>query len=469
MIQELLESIPFKDIAVGQNASISKTLSKEDIELFALVSGDVNPAHLDETYAKTDMFHGIVGHGMWVGALISNVLGTVLPGPGTIYLEQDIKFKNPVRIGDEITTKVSVKAKRSDKPVVTFDCICVNQNGDTVAEGTAVVLAPTEKTHIPRPNLPDIDIHEHNDHFLTLIKSCSALQPIRTAIVHPVESHIIEAVAQAAKEQFIIPVFIGPGARIRKAAAEAGIDISAWELIGTEHSFAAAQKSVELAAHGQIDAIMKGALHTDELLKAIVPSSSGLRTERRISHAYVMDIPSYHKPLIITDAAINIDPDLEIKADICRNAINLWRTLYGDSKKPKIAILAAVETVNSKMRATLDAAALCKMADRGQITNAIIDGPLAFDVAINKEAAKEKGLVSVVAGDADILVMPDIEAGNIVSKQLTFMANVDAAGIVLGARVPIILTSRADSERSRFLSCVLAAQLSRARCEGRIK
>jgi phosphotransacetylase len=238
--------------------------------------------------------------------------------------------------------------------------------------------------------------------------------------------------------------------------------------VPVEHSHAAAAKAVELAVAGQVDAIMKGALHTDELMHSVI-LSSGLRTERRISHAYVMESSFYHKPFIVTDAAINIAPELPVKADIVQNAIHLWQAVFGGNRKPKVALLAAVETINPKMQATLDAAALCKMADRGQITGGLLDGPLALDNAINREAAKEKGIVSEVAGDADILVAPNIETGNILAKELTFLGNAQAAGVILGARVPVILTSRADSLATRLLSCALAATLAKARREGGFK
>ncbi|MBU6474900.1 MAG: bifunctional enoyl-CoA hydratase/phosphate acetyltransferase [Alphaproteobacteria bacterium] len=307
------------------------------------------------------------------------------------------------------------------------------------------------------------------DYYKDIIESCKNIKPVQTAVVHPVQAEVIEAVVDAAKEDLIVPVLIGPKARIAAAAQEAKVDIGKWELIDVEHSHAAAAKAAELAAACKVGAIMKGSLHTEELLGAIVPSTSGLRTVHRISHAFVMSVPTYHKALIVTDAAVNIAPDLEIKADICQNAINLWRTLFDHELKPKVAVLAAVETVNPKMQATIDAAALCKMAERGQITDAVIDGPLAFDNAISRAAAEEKGIVSDVAGDADILVVPEIESGNILAKQLTFLGGADAAGIVLGARVPIILTSRADNLRARLMSCALAVKMSEARRTGKIK
>jgi phosphate acetyltransferase len=314
---------------------------------------------------------------------------------------------------------------------------------------------------------PEIQIHPH-DRYHAIIEQCAALPPLLTAVVHPVDAHVLAAVADAVMENLITPILVGPATRIEKAASEAGIDLSNWRVIDAPHSHASAEKAVELAVSGQVKAIMKGSLHTDELLGPIVARGSGLRTERRLSHAYVMDTAGYHKWFIVTDAVVNISPDLCVKADICRNAVDAWVALTGESRLPKIAVLAAVEVVNPAMQATLDAAALCKMAERGQITGCVIDGPLAFDNAISHQAAREKHIASPVAGDADILVAPDIEAGNILAKQLTFISHADAAGVVMGAKVPVILTSRADNLRTRVLSCALAVMVQKAREEGRI-
>jgi len=259
---------------------------------------------------------------------------------------------------------------------------------------------------------------------------------------------------EAGQKRLIVPILVGPIAKIREIAKKAGIDLGKTRLVDTAHSHASAAKAVELVRQGEAELLMKGSLHSDELLSAVVAKETGLRTGRRISHVFIMDVPTYHKVLVVTDAAINIAPTLEDKADICQNAIDLAVSL--GVKKPKIAILAAVETVNSKMQATLDAAALCKMADRGQIKGGLLDGPLAFDNAISKEAARIKGIQSEVAGDPDILLVPDLESGNMLAKQLSFLANADSAGLVLGARVPIILTSRADSVRARIASCAVA-------------
>ena len=294
-----------------------------------------------------------------------------------------------------------------------------------------------------------------------LLARCKSLPPVPAAVVHPCDAAALSGAAQAWKLGLLAPLLVGPRAKIAAAAAAAGIDLETLPIIDVPHSHAAAAKAVELVREGQAEMLMKGSLHTDELMAAVVARDGGLRTARRISHVFVMDVPTYHKVLIVTDGAINIAPALEDKADICQNAIDLAISL--GLAQPKVAILAAVETVTSKMPATVDAAALCKMAERGQITGGILDGPLAFDNAISAEAARIKGIRSAVAGDPDILLAPDLEAGNILAKQLSFLANADSAGLVLGARVPIILTSRADSVRSRIASCCVAMLVAHAR------
>jgi phosphotransacetylase len=294
-----------------------------------------------------------------------------------------------------------------------------------------------------------------------LLARCENLAPIPTAVAHPCEATALSGAVEAAKRGLIVPLLVGPAASIAQIAKSAEIDLGKLEVIDVPHSHAAAAKAVELVREGRAEILMKGSLHTDELMGAVVAREGGLRTARRISHVFVMDVPTYHKPLIITDGAINIAPTLEDKVDICQNAIDLVISL--GLEKPKVAILAAVETVTSKMPATIDAAALCKMAERGQIKGALLDGPLAFDNAISKDAAVTKGIQSPVAGDPDVLLAPDLEAGNILAKQLSFLANADSAGMVLGARVPIILTSRADSVRSRIASCAVAVLVAHAR------
>jgi phosphotransacetylase len=294
-----------------------------------------------------------------------------------------------------------------------------------------------------------------------LLERCKGLAPVPTAVVHPCEVTALKGAIEARDEGLIEPILVGPAAKIREIAAQAKLDLADVEIVDVPHSHAAAARAVVLVREGKAEILMKGSLHSDEILGAVVARETGLRTGRRVSHVFVMDVPTYHKVLIVTDAAINIAPTLEDKVDICQNAIDLARTL--GLERPKVAILAAVETVTSKMPATIDAAALCKMADRKQITGASLDGPLAFDNAISKEAAQIKGIESDVAGDPDILLVPDLEAGNMVAKLLTFLAKADSAGLVLGARVPIVLTSRADNVRSRIASCAVAVRAAHAR------
>jgi len=456
----VIENRTFDEIAIGDSASLSRSLSKDDIALFAVMSGDVNPAHLDEPYAEASMFHRIIGHGMWGGSLISTVLGTRLPGPGTIYLGQDLSFRKPVGLGDTITVTVTAKEKRPEKHIVVFDCRCVNQKGEEVITGTAVTLAPTEKIRRARVTLPEVQLRRH-DKYQQFVDRCAKLGAVPTAVVHPCDRTSLEGAIQAAEAHLISPVLVGPEARIRSVAAAERIDIARYEIVDSEDSHAAAAKAVVLARAGKVDALMKGSLHTDELMHEVTAAETGLRTARRMSHAFVMDVPTYTEPVIITDAAINIFPTLDDKRDICQNAIDLAQIL--GCPEPRVAVLSAVETVTAKIPSTLEAAALSKMADRGQITGGLVDGPLAFDNAVSEQAAQEKHIVSPVAGKANILLVPDLEAGNMLAKQLTFMSGADAAGIVLGARIPIILTSRADNLRTRLASAAVAVLMAHAR------
>lgn len=457
--QVFIENRTFDEITVGETASLTRTLSRKDIELFALMSGDVNPAHVDDAYARSDMFHKIIAHGMWGASLISTLLGTKLPGPGAIYLGQTLRFLHPVAVGDTITVSVRVIAKVPEKHRVRLDCTCVNQHGETVITGTAEVIAPTDKVKRPRVDLPEAHLHRHGLLFRSLIERTKGLEPLRMAIVHPVDRNALVGAVEAAEAGLIVPVLIGPEAKIVAVAAAEKVDISLYRLIPTEHSHAAAVKAVAMARAGQVDGLMKGSLHTDELMRAAVAPDTGLTTDRRMSHVFLLDVPTYPKPLFITDAALNVEPDLDDKRDILQNAIELAQALGIET--PKVAILSAVETVSSRLRSTIEAAALTKMADRGQIVGGIVDGPLGFDNAISLEAAQVKGIASPVAGEPDILLVPDLESGNMLVKQLEYLADSQSVGIVLGGRVPIVLTSRADNALQHMVSCALALLVAR--------
>lgn len=457
----MIENRVFDDIKVGDQAHLSHRLTQQDIDVFAALSGDANPVHVDKAFARDDRFHKIIAHGMWGASLLSTLLGTELPGPGTIYLGQTLNFRRPVELGDSVVATVTVREKETADHRVKLDCKVVNQRGETVIDGTADVIAPTTKIERPRVVLPEVRLEDRGRRHRELIERTAARDPIRTAVVNPVDQVSLEGAVQAAKATLIVPLLIGPKDAIQAAAKASGLDISAYQIVPTPDAETAAAKAVDLVLSQSADAIMKGALHTDILMHAVVSGDHNLRTERRVSHVFVMDVPDYPKPLLITDAAINIYPDLEDKRDIVQNAIELAHAL--GVAEPKVAILSAVETISPKIKSTLDAAALCKMADRRQITGGILDGPLAFDNAISADAAKTKHIVSPVSGKADILVVPDLEAGNMLAKQLEYLADASAAGVVLGARVPIILTSRADKTLSRMASCAVALLLSHAR------
>lgn len=461
----MIENHTFDEMRVGHSAQLSRTLKSEDIQLFAAMSGDVNPAHMDPEYARSTQFHGVIAHGMWGAALISTVLGTQYPGPGTIYLGQSLRFLRPLHVGDTLDVRLTVAAMDEKNHHVTMDCRCTDQHGAEVITGSALVLAPLEKVRRERLEPMQVRLTDKTLRYRQLLAATHGLEPISVAVVHPCSDESLRGAIEAAGEGLIVPILVGPEEKIRALAAQADVDLAGYRLVNAPHSHAAAAIAVAMARNGEVQALMKGSLHTDELMAEALKEISGLRTERRVSHVYVLDVPSYPKPLLISDAAINVEPDLQAKRDIVRNAIDLAHAI--GIARPKVAILAAVEMVNPNMRSTLDAAALCKMADRGQITGAIVDGPLAFDNAISAKAAKDKGIVSSVAGDADILIAPDLEAGNMIAKQLQYLADAQVAGLVLGARVPLILTSRADGVLSRIASCALALLVVKAKADAK--
>jgi len=448
-----IENRTFSELKVGDSASLSRTLTYRDIELFAVMSGDVNPAHVDKEFADSDMFHKIIAHGMWGGALISTVLGTQLPGPGAIYLGQSLRFRRPVGLGDTITVTVTVAEMDEDKHRVTLECRAANQRGEIVISGTAEVIAPTEKISRERVRLPEVRLLEKGRHYRRLIEAAKGLYPIRTAVVHPVDTASLLAAIEAAEANLIIPVLVGPEAKIRAAAEYCKLDIAQFETEFTEHSHQAAERAVAMAREHRVEALMKGSLHARELMQ-FVDTPQGLRTARRMSHVAAVEIPSFPRPLFMTDTVVNVSPTVEEKRDIVQNAIDLAHTLA--IAEPKVALLSAQEAVSPDLPSSFDAAVLCKMADRGQISGGVLDGPLGFDVAVSEAAARTKGVASPVAGKADILVVPDLEAGAILMKQLEYMSDAQASGMVIGARVPVVVASRTDNILARLGSCALA-------------
>ena len=452
--QAWIENHPFDELRVGASATLKRTLTEDDILLFAKVSGDVNPAHVDAAYAKTTRFGEVIAHGMLGGSLISTVLGTDFPGPGTIYVSQSLRFLRPVHPGDRLTVTVTVTSLDPSKRRAMLDTRCVDQDDDAVIEGQAEVVPPREKLRIRRTELPDVLLADRNMRYQQLLAGARHFEAIRMAVVHPCSREALAGALDAARLGLIHPVLVGPAAEIQQVAQESGIELGSTPLLDMPHSQAAAQKAVAMARSGEVDALMTGSLHIDQLLAAVVAPGTGLRTGRRMSHVFVLDVPRYAKPLLVTDAAINVDPDLEAKADIVRNAIDLAHAL--GITRPKVALLSAIETVTSKLRSSMDAAALCKMADRGQITGGVLDGPLAFDNAVSAIAAGLNGIHSEVAGDADVLVVPNLEAGSLLAKQLEYLADAQAAGVMLGAKVPIVMTSPTDTAHSRIASCAVA-------------
>lgn len=461
---DYIECKTFAEINIGDSATLEHTLTTKDIEIFAIMSGDINPSHVDAEFAKDDKFHEIVAHGMWGASLISNLLGTTLPGPGTIYLDQSLKFLQPIMLGDVITTTVTATSKNPSDNTIEFECKCTTQNGKVVISGQAKVIAPQTKIKRERIIMPTIKLERKGSGWnKQLMDMKGSFAPLITAVVHPVDELSIKGAVASAKQNVITPILIGPKQKIINAANEAGVDISTFEIVDTKHSHEAAEVAVQMARSGRVEALMKGKLHTDELMSAVVNKETGIRTERRMSHVFAIEVENYKKPLFLSDAALNMFPKLDDKVDIIQNTIDLFTTLGLGT--PRVAIVSAVETVNEKIPSTLDAAALCKMSDRGQITGGILDGPLAFDNAISMASASIKGIHSEVAGNADIIIVPDIEAGNLLYKQMTYLSEMESAGIVMGATVPIILTSRGSDELSRLASSVLALVYARKKAE----
>ncbi len=454
---EPMKNIIFDEIKVGDSATIKRRLTTNEVEALALVGGDVDAFHLAEGAPSEP--GKIQTESVGAEALLSGLLNRKLPGPGTSIAAQDLHFEGSVQPGDELIATVTARQKRAKGSLVVFDC-SVRSDGRQLVSGTVTVRAPAQRLSYSDVATPEV-ILRRTDKYAKLMKKCEGLPPVKCAVAYPCDHDSLLGPIEAARLGLIEPILVGPEDKIRAVAKAEGVDLAPFQIVSTEHSHAAAEKAVAIIRAGEAEALMKGSLHTDALMSAVVSSATGLRTSRRISHVFLMDVPTHPHALAITDAAINITPTLEDKMHIAQNVIDLVHVL--GVSEPKVAILSAVETVNPKIPSTLDAAALCKMADRGQITGGILDGPLAFDNAVSEQAARTKKISSPVAGKADVLLVPDLEAGNMLAKQLQYLAGADAAGIVLGARVPIVLTSRADTVRTRLASIAVMKLVAHAK------
>ena len=444
---------PYDMLEIGMQATAKRLCRTEDFLIYASSSGNHNPVHLPNADHNGDgETDEAIAPSMWVASLISMVLGNQLPGPGTLYESQTLNFVGRAHAGDELTICVTLTDKRPDR-IAVFDCVVERADRTRIVEGEAIVVAPETKMSFEAGELPGLTVQRHVN-FDRLIELARPLSALPTAVVAPHEPKSLGGAILAHEKTLIQPILIGQRPKIEAAAAELGADLSPYEIIDVPDKQTAAVRGVALVNEGLAGAIMKGHLHTDVLLHAVIKSDSGLRTHRRLSHVFVMDVPGLNHLLMITDAAINITPTLEDKVDIIKNAIDLGLSLGVET--PKVAVLSAVETVTPRIPSTLEAAALAKMSERGQIKDGIVDGPLAMDNAVSVDAAQTKGITSQVAGNADILVAPNLESANMIAKQLTFLAYAEAGGLVVGAKCPIILTSRADDDEARLASCAVA-------------
>ncbi|MGO9846517.1 MAG: bifunctional enoyl-CoA hydratase/phosphate acetyltransferase [Methylocella sp.] len=432
----VFENKTIDEIRVGDSAAITRTLHSADLRALAAVSG--NPC-LDEDF--------IAGHGVtqWAASLFSTVIGSKLPGPGSVIQSVSARFHRPIRTGEAVDATVTVKEIRKDQGIVLLDCRCTDGAGNMIAEASFEASAPAVKI---RKELPEHDLNE-------LVERCKGLKPIRTGVVHPCTTDALLGAAEAVDHGLIEAILFGPDAEIRKVASAAKIDLANYRIVATADPEESAAKAAAMAGTGAIHALMKGSLHTDQYMHAVLTKENNLRTGRLLSHCMLIAAPTYSRRIILSDVAVNIAPDVDQKKDIIQNAIILAQAI--GIPEPKVALLSAVELVRTKMPSTMEAAALAKMADRRQIVGGIVDGPLDLDIAVDAQSARTKGVSSPVAGVADILIAPDIDAGNMMYKELSFMGKAQVAGIVMGAKVPVILTSRSDSAEARLFSTALAA------------
>lgn len=457
-----LHNRTLEELAPGDSSELRRLVTQDDLYVFAASSGNYNPMHLQPPSA--DAFHPTtaVAPGMFVASLISAVLGMQLPGPGTLYRRQVLDFHEQAHAGEELLCRVQVLEKLHDGAVRLLTTVRRVSDGGLILTGEAEVQAPQTKISHQDVDVPGLIVQRHR-HFEALLQQARQLPAMPTAVVCPYDDKALSGALLAAREGLIVPVLIGQADKIRALATELGETLSGSDIVDVnEGDEAASARACALVREGRVGAVMKGHLHTDDLLKPMLDKQHGLRRGRRFTHVFVMDVPGQPEPVMVSDAAINIAPDLATKVDICQNAIDLALSL---GMEPRVGVLSAVEVVNPAIQSSMDAALLSKMADRGQIRGGLVEGPLAMDNAVDLGAARTKGLLGQVAGRANILVVPGLDAGNMLAKQLAFISHAEGAGLVLGAQVPVILNSRSDSAMSRLASCAVAA-LHHARQKG---
>jgi phosphate acetyltransferase len=455
-----IENKTYDEISIGDRARTEHVLTNEDAMAWASISGFTAYPESQELMDRVVNNMLPRGPNMWCASLISGLFATKLPGPGCTLTNVSLTFHNRIRVGECIHVKVEVTAKDDSTKNVTFDCEANNDAGESVFSGTTQLIAPLEKLRVSTLPVPQLIVNDAHRHHLGFIARATSRPAVKTAVVWPCDELSLEGAIQAHKDKLIIPVLVGSEAKIRDIAATRQIDLESIQIVDVDVSRAAAVRAVEMARKGEVQMLMRGSLYSEELTKAVASPEGGLRAGRHISYVTALDVPSYHKTLFVTDAAVNIQPDLETKIAILQNAIDMMVKL--EVVNPKVAILSAVESINPDIPSTLDAAALCKMVERGQISGAIVDGPLAFDNAISSDAARIKKIQSPVAGDPDLLMVPNLEAGNILFKELQYLAGALVAGVVVGAKVPVVLTSRADGEEARMASCALGVLLAQS-------
>ncbi len=455
-----IRNVPLDALEVGQSARLTREIRTADIRAAAALAGNFNPHHVDRDLAADPAFQALLGRTGLGVSLILTLVATELPGPGTVVRHLSLDCEAPIAPGDEITARVEVADIGADG-AARLTARCTHADGTVAVSGHLDVTVPEARVDRPFGRPPDFHLAAgaRADRFEQLERQARDAGPLRMAVVHPVDGPSLEGALESAGAGLIEAVLVGPRKVLEAAAADIDRDLADVEIVEAGSAEEAAACAVQLAAEGEVEGLMKGALHTDTLMHAVV-CEKGLRGSRRISHVFAVDVPSYDRLLFVSDAAVNVSPDLSDLRDIVQNTIHLARALT--IARPRIAILSAVETVSEDIQSTIRAAALCKMADRGEITGGELDGPLAMDNAVSEQAAEIKGLTSPVAGRADALIVPDLISGNILVKDLDYLAGAEAAGVVMGARVPVALTSRADSARERRASAALACLVARA-------